>query len=504
MNPTAAVHGPKSRITQPSGRARDAGLFALAFAVCWWVYQSHPQPWLWGDGFSLYQGMHEADGLKRYGLHVAYTSLARAVQALVHGLSDDQALHTVSAVAGALGSASTFLLARSMGAQRTGALIATALVATTPAVWFFATAIEVHTVHMAAVGLFAWVTWHLPWHRPTWALLATAVLLALLPATHLSAPLLGPPWVLLVALARGKRLGRAPDLRWTAMAGGVLALAMASGLWVVQRLRTAGVDPLALESVQRQIDDFPGGSGWHWWRDEIGNGLYLLVPFALMGLWSLRKRRWLVALIVFTCSTQLAFHAWWGVPNLGGYFVVLAPALGAATAAGWEHWRMGSRSFAAAGWLLVLALLPAAWRTAQKGAASAMATYELVDRNERTSQVRRAIGDEGVLISFDAGMQSITRILPGVREVSLTFYGSKLVATPRDSAVVVAEVLQLLEGQEWDESSTIAWDASYRPFLPHAPLLAKHMLALESALVERYEVDELPHPHWPMLRLRKK
>jgi hypothetical protein len=305
----AWLSGAEERSTAFTGRldARDAWLALAVALAAGLLYALTQQTRYYGDGPGLVS-LHVLGGGERY-YNVLYLPACDLVQRLLF-LEPLAAPRVLSSLAAAVGLGLGYLNLRRTGAERPGALRATALLACASSLWFYATTPEVHTLHFALVQLVAFVTLSAPWGRPALALALVACVFPLLYGSHVAAVTLGPGWVLLVQLARTR--AHAP-FRWRTLLfviGPVLfaalVLAMVGACW----LRFGNLASFFETQLgQVELHDVAGEAGVRTqqtvWRDEWLVPLGVLVPLALAGFFGLRRRAWLLpatAALVFVRS----------------------------------------------------------------------------------------------------------------------------------------------------------------------------------------------------------
>jgi hypothetical protein len=401
------------------GVDRSDALFALlVLAVAAAALALGFQPWLAGDGAHLLDSFLFEDGL---WMHVLYLPAARALAAVLEPV---RALQAVSVLGGALGTAATYLLARGLGVARTRALGTAALALGTPAIWFFATPIEVHALHFAAASAAAAAVVLAPvgsgatgspgGHgragRAAWV--STAVACAAAPLvylTHKSGLLLAPGLVALAALARAEARGTTL-VRAFMPAGWVLALgavgaafvgSIALGAWLVPANSVGST----LEFLQRYQRVQP----WIYLRDGVLAGLGVLVVLGPAG-WMRATRDLRLASAAFVLPVAL-FFTWYGESNRGAYFTAIVPVLAVLAVRALPRGRAGTGLVALA---VALQLALALWSVRAYAAGFSPARQE-----RRVEAVRAAMGPRGRVITFSVERQPVTLRLPDVREINL-------------------------------------------------------------------------------------
>lgn len=174
--------------------AGDATLAVCLSACAALLYLATLQDWYYGDASQLVHDFAQGieDGRLEIWMHVLYTPAAFLVELALPGYQPVLALKLLSALAAAIALGGAFLLARFFGVTRRSALASAVLLSVTPAFWFFATMIEVHALHAAAVAVCACITVYAPWRKPMLAVVLSCVAFPLVYLTHRSGLLLGP------------------------------------------------------------------------------------------------------------------------------------------------------------------------------------------------------------------------------------------------------------------------------------------------------------------------
>lgn len=445
---------------------------------------------LFGDGPGLvaFHALGRGDDYH----HVLYLPVLRLLESLL-GSGDPFTAPRVAAFAAAgLGGGLAYGVARGLGARGPQALVGVLLMALSPAVWFYGTAIEVYSLHYVAVSLCACLTLFAPWRRPAAALAVVALAFPLLNLTHQTAALLGPGWVALVAYARARR---APAFRLRTLILGVGPLLLAvligsMGLANVARGRGLG---LHLGAEVAFIEAFSAASTvpsflWRGWLAPLA----LLLPAAALGLLRARAEPPRLVALAVLMGVPLVVFSLWSVPERGGYFLATAPFYAAAAAL----------ALPASGWRLALVGL------ALVGVQAALArrSIERWDRGfdpvERVEAVRRALGEGGVLVSVDNHAVPIEVFLPGVEEIHATAHWIvPAVEADLPTEAFAAAGIEFLDMKL--RSTPVAFDMSfYRlPELRRTAYTFPYMDALLARVEERYRTTAFPHPDWSMLRV---
>ncbi len=484
---------------------------ALAFGL---LYAATLQHWLWNDGFFVAKRLEwNEPGLWP---HPAYLPVARAFNVVLPGPGPYEGLFATSWTPGAAAIGLLFLVARAFGAARLPSVFAAALWAVTPAHWFFSTTIEVHTLHAAGVALAALIALRAPWRRGFAGIAAAAAGFFLVPLTHLMAPLLAPGWIALCALS-ARAAGAPLGMRRLALGlipllalGGVVAFALTS-LYYWNDSVLGG-----FKGTAAQIEEHLTEGGLVWWRDDvlkplgpaliaIAAGVGVLTREAVRGRGSAAEPRaaWFAtrpAVLALAIVPLTAFTAWWAVPNEGGYLLGTAPffatvmALGAAgPVARWPRWVWIPLAAVLLGWTGYLGYGHATrWRS------------EHVEqrRDERAAQVRLILGDRGVLVSFDTWKQPVGLDVRGVRESQRVRQVQDALRDSIAPSDVMADIAWKTRALALEHPEGVAIDLHFRALGAINPYLRPFADALEAELVKYVELEEFPHPRWPMARVR--
>jgi hypothetical protein len=440
------------------------------------------------DGADLanHFAMPLGDATARYH-NVAFLPCAWGLDAVWPKSGDPlAALEGLCALAGALGCAATLVMLRALAVPRWRALFGTAMLAAMPAVAFFSTVIEVHTLHFAAGAVAGAVAALAPWRRPALATGLTAAALGVTFLTHLSAPAIGPAVLFIAVRARAlaaARHGVAP-FSWGGIAGvGVgLGLGLAVGLALNLGLRGEGYAP-DVGSVGRMVRVWK--QGFHvdiLWTDGL-RAIGWLVPVALLGLlrapWS--ERLAFLATYVPLC----AFVWWWSIAEYGGY--LLGPAFVLALAAARAPLAPPIGIV-----LVVLQVVSAAWLIV----AHEREGHRLEDR---VAAIRAVTGDDAAwVLSASERAPKVTIWLPNVHELVILEH-IRPVGPVEDSfdgwiehlPAAVAQVPVLVD-------TTFLEEMTGSPIRPHLEFFVRYVR-------EHFAVEELAAQEgadWPMWRLR--
>ena len=310
---------------------RRAWLVFLVACVAGAAFAAFPQTRLHHDG--CWMLWHHASGDYWRALHLAQLPLAALLGSLLPADRFLAAPWLLSALGGALGLAGTGLLLLRFGCAPLRAAAIALLLATTPALVFWSTQVDTHSLHFAAV---AWCLLGLSFAaRVEGAAGVVLGALCLVPPAwaHQSTPILLPGLVLFFLRLRGWRVDdllRGAGLR--AAIGGTLAfgLALAFAIAVSSLLRTGelpfvgsffgesqrGEQLDMIESAQRY--QAIASAGWPQWLWT----LWALLPLGLLGWWRAgRERLWLLALL----APGTAFFLWYRVPEMGGHYLHQLP-----------------------------------------------------------------------------------------------------------------------------------------------------------------------------------
>jgi hypothetical protein len=491
--------------------ASGLGLLALA------LYVASPIGRSFGDGSLLVSLLAAGEFGEVVYIHALYLPLARGLADLARlvGIALDPAatLLLLSQLSAAFGVAATFLIARGFGIGRRVALTSAVLLAISPPVWFFADTTEVHAPHFAAVGFVAVVTLFGPWRRPVLATLLMASCLPLVFLSHQSGLLLYPGWILLADVGR-RRV--ASPLSRRALGLGVapaVAAALAAALFASAHLRQITV-ATSFTTSTAQITAYAQGhlvlGLWQGW----------LFPLALLwlplgaGLWHFTQRghgsdeRWRRTTLAALILPSLAFFLAWGVPERGAYSLGTAVFLAVIAGRGLEALARGAGAAHLArlrGVGLALALLIVAQAFGARHEILAFDRTEFVDATRARANAARAAFEgqprPAVLLSIDPRGQTVTALEPWLHEASLMPSLRAALLQRESPAGYVERALALIDALAASAHPTFVLDRSYTLFLPKFPECAPYAHALESALVTRYSIHELPGPGGGFWRL---
>jgi hypothetical protein len=492
---------------------RDALGAAALFAAVLALYAATAQGRIYGhDGAFLVNAF--ALGAEGHSNSALYAGAAELARALAPGDGPTRPLLWLSHAGGALGVAAAYVLARALGAPARGAVFGAALLALAPAQWFYATAIETHALHVAAVGVAALLCVLGPWRRPWLARgLAAAGVLLLYP-THMTGLLLLPGWLLLARVGRARRAPpEAPaetsagePARDLAATGAVFAAALALSVMLANHLFGAGFTLIAgadaptrfLEQFQQRFTLAGFWSGW-------ALPLFLLLPVGLATLAAGRPgapggsseagaRAVRAALAVLIAVPAVAL-LWLSIPERGAYFLGSAPFLAALCA--FAPLPAGARGWWLAAGLVALQGIAGRGELAQHDALFPIA--------ERAEAVRAAIGERGVVITLDPSAPRTKAWLPGVEDYDLSadlFAFAGRGAPPEEFAAFVVERVRPVLAE-----TPVALDLTYRRLYappPDPALIARlepYLVACEARLHAELGTRLVPHAWWPLLVL---
>ena len=487
--------------------ARDAWIVGGLFLLLCVVYGLTQQERMHGDGPGL-AGFHALPEMST-GYNQFYMACGRALAAVVpRELAGDPTfdLRLLSTLAGALGGAATYCVARGFGARRGAALLAALLTASAPAVWFYSTSVEVHSLHYAMAALGAAVMLHAPWQRVWLGTLLSCAVLPLVFFSHLSGVFLGPGCLVLIVWARVSRCGRPFSRRayWGAVVP-ALCLTLVACILVRGRLRY-GTWILWDDLVFKQVAIHDNA---HFSRRMLVEGwlfpLGLLVPGAIAGLLAgirARVERLVPISLAILILPSTLYFLWWGLPERGGYALGTAAFYGAAIA-------LALRVPGPAGWAGGVALLALQAAMALVGVHSYDRGYRPRDRvaaleellPPRTKVGRAGAAKAGTVVSF----RELTPRIEVYRDDVKEFLGAPALsqyalagAPAEDFGRVSLPLFDALVA----EGPTVV-DLSYLGLVDQPVVRARmpFLGPLEAALREHFEVREVERGDWIFLVL---
>lgn len=488
---------------RPTAPARsDWGIAALLALLVGCLYALTFQTRWFGDGPGL-ATMHALGTGERY-YHLLYLPACDLVQRVL-GLADPfLAPRLLSIVPAALGLGLCHVVLRATGARAPAALVALALLALAPSLWFFGTTVEIHALHFAMVAFVAAVTLLAPWRRPALALLLVAAAFPLLYWSHQASFTLGPGWVLLVQYARARH-GRRFSSRALVLGVGPLLLAALLAAVGVSYLVRFGSLATAWQDVRAQIalQDVQGGIGTSGstWRDEWLLPLGVLVPLAALGFAHLRREPLLAAATAALLLVPAAFFLWWGVTEMGGYFLGSAPFLLVPVTRLFAAPRRNGLRLS-----LALALVLVACQ-GWLGATRKAAFDEGWDPARRVELVREALDEQGLLVTSVDFAPNIACTLPRVKEFSLTVMLRNACAREQrllGPAELRAHAQRILPPL-FRRHARIVVEVGYARAREEEliPAFRLGLAAIEEMLREQYVVRAIDDPYWPLLVLER-
>ncbi len=275
-----------------------AALLAVAYTTAALMLRQEPY---WSDGRGLVEIFSLGGWTYHHVLYFPVAHLVKWAVTPVFNLSPRELLELLSAGATGIALALTFCATRSFGVGRVAALLGALVLGSTPSVWFYATCVEVHPLHLAASA--ATVLWIV---RSSLAgnlgrdALVPALFFCLLFGTHVSAVLCAP--ALFFLTLRGSGRWSWPRRAWRAILVGV-AFAL---LWRWENGRQGAGQKFGSMAVEDL------GTGWDFdfaWR-ELFVSAGMLYPLALaLALVTVRRdaRAFLRPLPLAFCILLLTF-----------------------------------------------------------------------------------------------------------------------------------------------------------------------------------------------------
>lgn len=436
-------------------------------------------------------------GLEGHSNSALYATVGEWMRDLVPQRWDlARPLYWLSHLGGSIGVAAVFLLARALGATRRGALLGASLLALAPAHWFYATTIETHPLHVAAVGIAALVCVLGPWTRPLLARGLSAAAFVLLYPTHMTGLLLAPGWPLLARAGRARRATPLPFARDVALLSLALVASLVFSIALANHLFGAGFVLLAGDAaptrfLEQFTERFRLEALWSGWA----LALFLLLP---TGAWALaageprgEARRALLTLILVPTLVLL----WLSIPERGAYF--LGSAVFLAVLAAFAPLPSGARGWALGGLLVLLQGIAGRGELVQYG--------HMFPLDERVEVIHRNLGDEGVLITLNPNVPRTQAYLAGVVDYDLAGPMTEFLAQGKGPE----EFADFLEGEirRIFPARAVALDLSYRRLYEEPPeLLAvvqldPYLFALEQRLTDAFNTRLVSHEWWPLLVL---
>jgi hypothetical protein len=240
------------------------------------------------------------------------------------------------------------------------------------------------------------------------------------------------------------------------------------------------------------IGSFRQTMSFEYWRNGVFLGLGLLLPLAILG--AMRMRGFQLALFAALVLPHLLFFTWYAESNRGGYFFGILPFLAVLVAEAVGRQRGGL-------WIGTLAVptqaLLSLWLLHQFDA-----RYSEDEFETRTAIVRDAIGERGVVISFEPTLQPITLRFPAIRELNVREYLSDVVhqgLPPEEAGRRTLEYVRRVD-QEYDVP--VILDLSVKRVLMKyktAEVTLPYIRAIEDAVEGAYGKAVLEHARFPMV-----
>lgn len=388
----------------------------------------------------------------------------------------------------------TYLIARCTGAPALPAILACCLLATTPAVWFFSTTIEVHALHGAVVALAALVCVSRHWRRPvvdTWVAGAATTLVF---ASHQSGALLQGAFAVAAYVSWRAADSALGTLRSVKVIAPAFTVALVCGVaigrsWAADMTSVHQGGLLAFLLESRQPMDLAEVAAM--WIPTLA--LLWVVILAPLCEPDTRRRYGLLAVAAFT--PLLVFFTLQGVPERGAYafgFLPFVTAVGAralSRLAARHRWLLAALAVA----VLVQSMLA---RTDMRRFDDGSWAGRLAARG---SHVRSLGAGDMLLISFDHRMQIIEATHPEIREVDFL--------QPLVGAIKAGESLEALAARFehvvapllGSPTFTVVVDRGYALELHRAPELADAFRALEACMHSIATIESRPlgdHDYW--------
>jgi hypothetical protein len=494
---------PTSRALPPRPARRgvpwrpDAAIAAGLFAGLLLVFGVLAQDTIYGDGDQMLRVFERGGSDQQLWMHVLHFPAARALQWLGVGDTAFESLRAVSIVSGAAGAALAYVLGRGFGCSRFAAVAGSLLLALSPTWVFYATTIEVHSLHAACFAAAACAVVFAPWRRPWLAAALSALALPLVSLSHQSGPILGAGLLAMAQVGRERR--GLPPLGWRALCLGVGALyvavlAGAFGWGAVLGGSSFGDQVVA---NAEQIASFHRSSEVETFAALWLEPFYVLLPLFLVACATVRLGRWRAIAIVATVLPALAFFTSWGVPERGGYALPGAVALAVGVGLFVDRIPKPRLAVRAAGVLAAVQLLGAlAWIQAYEGVPPDDVT------RIRTEVCRETLGERFVLYALNFRFQPVDGA-PDAREVNLY---PDLVRAAREGQSherFADDVAARIAADVERAGAAVGLDLSYRATMirRRSDWLA-YMDALVARLEERFWLQRFEHPRWPVVRIR--
>ena len=430
-------------------------------------------------------------------MHVAYLPSLALVQALLPGFGLLVAAKLFSAFCGALGIAAVYLLGRSLGQSRLVACVAATLAGLTPALWFYSTTVEVHTLQFALVGLGALVVLHSPWHRPSVAISLSGLMLVAAYGAHETSALLGPGWIVLCAFA-ARRKGAPLSTRqlWSQVAPTLTLLGVAASLVLNYYL--------ANESGRMSIEtsmfwDYFGAAtiqGYLWGGVLVP--LALLAPLAVVGLVRSELRRPLALFVL----VPFAVLCLWRVSERGAYLLGFLPFLAVLGAQGIESIRLRSRPASRNLLLVVLGVQLLVCLLWTRGFDS------ILNPANRVELVEAVTGGKGTIVVPMQIAPPLALDFHDLEEISLSPNLSRALREQMPHEEFAASLAESLEAnynsQMQGDGLFVETHFGLAKLRGSPHLIVPYLEALNTALRARFDVEESQRAEWKIARLRPK
>lgn len=439
------------------------------------------QSWVHGDGpqliYTYLFGSQE-------WIHVLYMPVVLLLDRC--GLEGLASLKCVSVLGGALGAAATVWMASELGYSLRRSLAAGVLCLLAPTAFFFSTTIEVPALHLGVVALACAVL--LSARRAQQEVhfrIAAVGLVPLLYLAHKSSALLAPGWLVLVLVCVAERRGARPSRKEVLAWGAVLATAFLVSILLAQSLVPGNSVGDTLNFIAR----FDQPLRATYLKEAVWGGLGVLTPLGCLGILRAPLGERLSGL-AFVLPVGL-FFTWYGETNYGGYYISTVPFLAALSVRCLPR----GRAF----WLVFLVVCSIQGVLTRKLVKTANVAFNERDFERKVAATRRALGENGLLVSFDPSLQPVTLSLPSVAEQNLRnelFAFGKAQGDPMAGARELLRSLRQTSGTvptAIDLGGLVRGNARARPFLSS---LAS-ALELEIGPADRYD------PEHPMLRLEQ-
>jgi len=478
----------------------DVAVAAALAVVAFLLYRNTWSDFLYDDGPLMAASVAmDSPEAWYHALVVPLGRLARACMGAVDGVAP---MKMVSSIAGAVALVCTFLFLRSLGVARAAALATVLVIGASPALWYQATATEVHALHAAAMALVALVVVRLPWGRrgAGWfalCVLATAAGVVFTVLAHRTSALAGAGFLVLAASTSARAGAPRPWPVWVLGVGPLLVAAAyfggQYGSWIVGAPTRLGNDRALA------VFDFFVGSGL--FVTAVAKDWFAawpFVPLLLAGFLLVERSRRREVLFLVLCGVlpPLVVIASMGIPSRGGYaigslpFVALPLALGVQALAAS---RLGRRTFAvvALGVCVHVALAFAYLRDSTDREYGRLGLL-------RAQDVAEILPDGGWLVSCDVSGQLVTSRVPSVQELPL------LRVMPRfdEREAAVAVFGKELEALVRAAPGRVAWDRSWHTTLPQdLPAIDRYLIPFEAFVREHFACTEFSFADRSYLRL---